>query len=167
MAILVGFLLLSGALIVQSAILSQMQLLQGTLDLVFLVVISWSLVEKENSAWAWALIGGILVGYMSGLPIWAPPIAYLLATAGALFLKTRVWQVPILALLTATFAGSLIVQTVSYAALQIQGVPLALGDAINLVALPSTLLNLIGAIPVSALVREISILIFPREYDEE
>lgn len=151
--------------IFQSAIISRMPLLQGTADLVLLVVIAWALQERVRSAWQWALIAGIIMAYVSALNGFIPIGSYLVVTALALFLRQRVWQVPVLAMLAVTFIGSLLVYSLTALYLSITGTPLPIVDTLYLIILPSIILNLLLAIPVYALVKDLSELLYPEEID--
>jgi len=151
--------------IFQSAVVSRLPLLQGTVDLILLVVIAWALQERVRTAWQWALIAGLVVGYLSALNMVIPLIGYLLVTGVALLLRQRVWQVPILAMLAVTFLGSLIINLMTAIYLNIIGSPYPLLDTLNLIILPSTILNLILAIPIYALVKDFSEWMYPEEID--
>jgi len=151
--------------ILQSAILSRMPLLQGTADLVLLVVIAWALQERVRSAWQWALIAGIIMAYVSALSGLIPIGSYLVVTALALFLRQRVWQVPVLAMLAVTFIGSLLVYSLTALYLSITGTPLPFVDTLYQIILPSIILNLLLAIPVYALVKDLSEWLYPEEID--
>ena len=151
--------------IFQSAIVSRMPLLHGTADLVLLVVIAWALQERVRSAWQWALIAGIIMAYVSAINGIIPLGSYLLVTALALFLRQRIWQVPILAMLAVTFFGSLLIYALTALYLSISGTPLPLIDTLYLIILPSIILNLLLAIPVYALVKDLSEWLYPEEID--
>jgi len=151
--------------IFQSAVVSRLPLLQGTVDLILLVVIAWALQERVRTAWQWALVAGLVVGYLSALNMVIPLIGYLLVTGVALLLRQRVWQVPILAMLAVTFLGSLIINLMTAIYLNIIGSPYPLLDTLNLIILPSTILNLILAIPIYALVKDFSEWMYPEEID--
>lgn len=166
MAILLALPVLSLAVIMQSAILSQILLLQGTADLVLVVVVSWIMQARVKAAWQWAVIGGLMVGFVSQLPFWLPVGAYLAITAMGTAFKRRVWQVPLLALLATTLLGTLLFHALTFVVLRLQGTPLALGEAFNQITLPSTLLNLLLALPVQAVTAEISRWVYPVEEDE-
>jgi len=163
MATLIGIPILIIAVMLQSAIASQVRLLNGPADLVLLTVVTWTMHERVKVTWEWAILAGLMVGFVSALPIWAPIFAYLLVTAVGLFLKQRVWQVPILALFIAVFFGTLIMHTITVAALRFLGTPLDLAQAFNLVTLPSLLLNLLLAIPINGVIGEISGWVYPAE----
>lgn len=151
--------------IFQSAVVSRLPLLHGTADLILLVVIAWALQERVRSAWQWALIAGLVIGYLSALSLIIPLIGYLLVTGMALLLRQRVWQVPILAMLVVTFIGTLLINIMTAIYLNIIGTPLPILDTLNLIILPSTILNLIIAIPVYALVKDFSEWVYPEEID--
>ena len=93
--------------IFQSAVVSRLPLLHGTADLVLLVVIAWALQERVRSAWQWALIAGLVVGYLSALNLMIFLVGYLFVTGMALLLRQRIWQVPILAMFSALKARNL------------------------------------------------------------
>lgn len=157
--------ILGGLLVLQSAIVSRVNLLRGTADLVLLALLAWSLQKRARSAWFWGIIGGILVSYVSALPLGAIMAAYLLAVALGVALRQRVWELPILAMLIATFLGTLLVQLVQIVGLRMAGSPLPILEAVNLVALPSVLLNLILAIPFYAIFSDLAQWLYPEPLD--
>jgi rod shape-determining protein MreD len=146
---------------IQSAVLSNIPLLHGTTDLVLLALLAWALQKRVRTAWFWAIIGGLLVGYVSALPFGAALAGYLLAVGLAILLKQRIWQVPILAMLVATFFGTLLVNLVVIIALRIMDTPISFWESINLVTLPSVLLNLLFAIPFYALFSDLAKWLYP------
>lgn len=161
MALLIALPILGGLLILQSAIFSQVNLLQGAADLVLVALLAWALQKRVRSAWFWAIIGGMLAGYMSALPFGVIHLAYLLAVGLAVILRRRVWELPILAMLIATFFGTLIVHLVQIVALRVLGAELPFWEAINLVTLPSVLLNLLLAIPFYAVFSDLARWLYP------
>jgi len=161
MAVLIAFPILSGLLIVQSAVLSQIPLLHGTADLVFLAVAAWSLQKRVRSAWAWAVIGGALVSFLSAMPTGVILAGYLLSVGLALLLKQRVWQVPVLAMLLTVFFGTLGIHLLSIVTLRVAQTPISVTEAINLVTLPSVLLNLLLAVPFYALLGDLANWLYP------
>jgi rod shape-determining protein MreD len=151
--------------IFQSAVVSRLPLLQGTADLVLLVVAAWALQERVRNAWQWALIAGFVIGYISALNMLIPLLGYLLVTGIALLLRQRVWQVPILAMLSVTFVGTLLLNILTAIYLTIFGATLPILETMNLIILPSIILNLLLSIPVYALVRDFSEWLYPEEID--
>ena len=161
MAVLIAAPILAVLVMIQSAVLSNIPLLHGTTDLVLVALLAWALQKRVRTAWIWAIIGGLLVGYVSALPFGAILVGYLLAVGLAILLKQRIWQVPILAMLVATFFGTLLVNLVVIIALRVVDTPISFWEAINLVTLPSVLLNLLVAIPFYALFSDLAKWLYP------
>jgi rod shape-determining protein MreD len=165
MSIVIAVPILSILLIIQSAVLSRIPLLNGTSDLVLLAVIAWALQKRVQTAWHWGIIGGLLVGFVSALPLGVPLAGYLLAVGLALVLRQRVWQVPLLAMFVATFCGTLMFHLIALVALRLAGTPMPLLETLNLITLPSVLLNLILAIPFYALLGDLAKWLYPEELE--
>jgi rod shape-determining protein MreD len=163
MAILLAIPILAVLVMFQSAVVSQIFLLHGTADLVLLAIIAWALQERVETAWHWALIGGLMVNLVSALPLGIPLIGYLLATGIAQLLKHRIWQAPILAMFTSTFLGSLANLGLNWIVLVMLGHPLPLAASFNLVILPSVLLNMLLAIPAHSLASSLAEQLYPEE----
>jgi len=166
MALIAGVITLSLAMLLQTSIVSQITLLQGATDLVLLAVVSWVMYDRVEATWEWALLGGLLVGFVSELPFWGPLSAYCAITLIAGFIRRRVWQAPMLVRLGMVFISTFILQGISYLALVFQGVPLDFGQSFNLIMLPSALLNLVATIPAGGLIHEIARWLYPLEADE-
>ena len=156
------FLLLT---IFQSAVVSRMTLLQGAADLILLVVIAWALQERVKNAWWWAVIAALTVAYISAINGVVVLLSYLTVTGLALWLRRRVWQLPILAMLAVTFIGSPLVYMGTAAYLRLTGTPLPIFDTFSLIILPSMILNLLLAIPVYALVKDLAEWLYPEEME--
>jgi rod shape-determining protein MreD len=149
----------------QTAIVSRITLLHGSADLVMLALLAWSLHQRVQNAWFWALLAGIFFSIASALPLGAMPAGYLLATGLTLVLKRRVWQAPILAMFVATFGATLITQGISIASLTVSGANLAIIDALNMVTLPSLLLNLLLAVPMFVFIGDLAAWAYPQEME--
>jgi rod shape-determining protein MreD len=162
---LVGVILFGILAILQSTIVSRMQLLNGTADLLLLFIVAWALQDRVESAWQWCLIGGIFASLYSALPFGTYVIAYLIATSIARILKRRVWKAPFLAMLAATFLGTLVVQLVSLVARLVTGVNIPMTSALNLILIPGLLLNLLLAIPVYSIMHDLAGWLYPEELE--
>lgn len=156
MAILVSIPVLSLLLILQMAIVSQATLLQGKADVVLLAIIAWALQKRVQTAWMWGIIGGLMVGFVSHLPLGVWMAGYLFAVGLALIFRQRVWQAPILAMLVTTFFGTLILHLIALIFLLVIGTPLPFFQSLNLITLPSVLLNLLLAIPIYAVIHDLA-----------
>jgi len=153
---LIAFPLLALVVIVQSAVVSQMTLLAGYADLMLVVLAAWALKADASSAWIWALLGGIMVSFVSGVPWLVPMFGYLFVVLLAQLLKQRVWQAPLLAMFSVIFLGTLSMDILTLIVLNLLGTPLPVGDSLGLIVLPRVLLNLLFSIPVYAVVRDLA-----------
>jgi rod shape-determining protein MreD len=165
MATLIAIPILGVLVLLQSTIFSRFPLLHGTADLVLLAVIAWALQKRVQTAWQWGIIGGLFVGLVSALPFWACMVIYPLAVAVALALRQRVWQAPILAMFIATFALTLLTHLITMGALRLSGASLPLQQTLNLITLPSLLLNLLIAIPTFFLLADLAKWVYPEELE--
>jgi rod shape-determining protein MreD len=165
MIYLVGIILFGILTILQSTVVTRMPLLHGSADLILIFILAWALQDRVESAWQWCIIGGIFASFYSALPFGSYIIAYLLATGVARLLKQRVWKAPFLAMLAATFIGTLIVQITSVIGVLIMGVNLPLVTVLNIFTLPSLLINLVLAIPVFYLMHDVAGWLYPEELE--
>jgi hypothetical protein len=163
MATLIAIPILSFLTLLQSAVVSRLSLLQGTADLILLVVIAWAFQEPVRNAWQWSLLGGFMVGFVSVIPTILPVLTYLIITGVVLLVKRQVWETPILAMFALTLFGSFFNQVVTAVVLFIGGTPLPILDTLRLIILPSVILNLILAAPIYAVVKDLAEWVHPEE----
>lgn len=161
LATLVAIPLMLLLVVIQSVILSRFELLEGTPDLLLLVVIAWTLQKRVRTAWQWGIIAALINSLYSALPVAVIMLNYLLPVGLTLLLRKRVWQVPILAMFFAVLSGTLISNLVTMVSLTISGNPLSWIDALNLVMLPGLLLNIIFTIPAYALASGLADWLYP------
>jgi hypothetical protein len=158
---LVAIPLLGLAVIVQSTIVGRISLLAGYADLLLVILVAWALQDGVTTAFHWAFLASVMVSLVSRLP-W---FAYLAGYCGAVFLaralQRRVWQVPLLAMFSVTFMGTLLVHLLSFLYLNFSGFSASLTDSLGLVTLPSVLLNMLVAIPMFGLMRDLARWVFP------
>jgi rod shape-determining protein MreD len=162
---LVGLLLFGILAIFQSTVVSRMPLLNGMADLILLFIVAWALQDRVDSSWQWCIIGGVFISFYSALPFGTYLVAYLIATGIARLLKQQVWKAPFLAMLAATFIGTLVVQSISLIARIITGVSLPLINVLNIIVLPGLLLNLLLAIPIFSIVHDMAGWLYPEELE--
>jgi cell shape-determining protein MreD len=145
----------------QTAIVSRITLLSGFADLPLVMLAGWALQEEVESAWHWAVATGLMIGFISGIPLFVPVLGYLAVVAFAKVLQRRVWQAPLLAMFSVTFLGTILVNLLSLIVLRLLGVPLELEDALGLLVLPGILLNMLFAIPAYAIMRDLAKWTYP------
>jgi cell shape-determining protein MreD len=106
---------------------------------------------------------GLLVGSVSGVPWYIYFIGYLVVVAFARLLTRRIWQAPLLAMFTVTFAGTILILMLTFVQRSLFEVPLVFGDVFTQIVLPSLLLNLMLAIPIRSLIQSLAESIYPAE----
>ncbi len=163
---IVAFPLLGLAVIVQSAIVSQVKLLAGSADLPLVVLAGWALQERVKSAWHWAAAACLMLAFVSRMPLPVLALGYFGVVFTAQALQKRIWHAPLLAMFGVTFIGTLFLHLWSFAFLTVLGVPLLFDDVVGLVTLPSLLLNMLIAIPVYFLMRDLARWVHPQEESE-
>lgn len=149
------------AVMLQSTVIGSIKLLSGFADLPLVMLAAWALQEEVDTAWQWAVATGVLVGFLSGIHWLVPVVSYLVVVAMAQVFQRRVWQAPLLAMFSVTFLGAIVLYTISLSVLRLSGVTLSITDVIGLLALPGILLNLLLAIPVYAVMRDLARWVYP------
>ncbi len=150
----------------QIAVFSNLQILFGSADVVLLAIIGWALQEKVKNGWIWAVVGGAMISLVTAMPFFTYLLGYLGAALMAHIIKRRIWQIPVLAMFFVTTIGTILVHFFSLGILQFLGTRLEWMESINLVILPSTLLNLVLALPVYLLMSDLVNWVYPSEIEE-
>jgi rod shape-determining protein MreD len=149
------------SVILQSAVVSRVYLLSGIADLPLVVLAAWALQDEVDSAWHWAAAIGLLVGFVSSIPWIVPVLGYVAVVALAQIFQQRVWQAPLLAMFSITFLGTIVMSVLSLVVLRLSGEVLPISDVLGLVTLPSVLLNMLLAIPVYTVMRDLARWVYP------
>ncbi len=153
-------------LILQTTIVSEIRLLHGAADLILVWLAAWGLNSKDYSGYLLAFFAGGLASYVSALPWYVYPSAYLIVIAIAQYVSRRLWQSPLLSMFAITLAASVLLYLISMAGLRINGTIYAWQVSLTNVIVPSVLLNLLLAIPVFAVGRDFAGWVFRNEESE-
>lgn len=163
---IIAFPIIALTVILQSSIISEIQLLNGYADLPMILLAAWALQERVDSAWHWAAVTCLFVGFITKLP-W---IIFVLGYFGIIFiarsLQRRVWQAPLLAMFSVVFIGTILIHMLSFGTLTILGTPFRFSEVATLITLPSLLLNMLFSIPAYTLMRDLSYWVYPAEVME-
>lgn len=154
-----GFLLTT---VLQMSIFSQWKILSGSADIVLLFVVAWCLHDRNKQLWLLVIVMAGIAGSISALPAYFPIVVYLFVFRVSKLFQARLMQSPLLSMLVLTFAATLLQLILSMGYLFVIQVDLNFSDALVEVALPSVLLNMLLAIPIHAIVREIGVYAFPK-----
>jgi hypothetical protein len=157
---LIAIPLLGLATIIQSSIVGQLTLLGGTADLVLVLVMAWALQEAVTTGFQWAFLASVFMSLISSLPWFIYFACYMGIVLLALLLQRRVWQVPLLAMFSVTFLGTALLHMATYLYLSFSGRAIPLADSLGLITLPSILLNMLVAIPVFGMTRDLANWVF-------
>jgi hypothetical protein len=149
--------------ILQSTIVSRLNLSFGSADIVMLVLIALGLQQNTKHTLLWFIIGGALMAIISAVPLMYPLIPYIIISLIIDYLKKRIWRIPLLMMILVSFIGTILCNLVAYATISFTRVPLPISDSINNVILPSIALNIILGIPIFLLVRDWSKWLNPRD----
>lgn len=163
MRILTGLVLLLGAALLQTTLIARVTLLQGSADLVLLILVTWMLQPGAEPDWKWGIPAGLMVGYATALPDWVMWVGYVAVAAIAQWLRLRLWQGRLLPLFSSVLLGTLAIHAVTLLYLFLSAYPIDALEAINLITIPSLLLNLIFVLPVNAIIGELNKLVSPIE----
>ena len=104
--------------------------------------------EGAKNAWFWALIAGLFYGFVSKLPFFVPLIIFAFVILGSRYIKSRIWQMPILAYIFLVIISTFLFEILALLSLKFSGSMLPVMESINIIIIPSVLLNLIFAVPV-------------------
>ncbi len=163
MAILAAFLVFIPLLMIQIGILANLPLIQGYPDLILITILAWSLRREVRTAWHWALIGALLVTWVSAMPFGVYLLAYTSVVGLALLVRRMVWRIPFLSMLVMTIIGTFVTDSISQLALQLSGRPFVIEYTFAAIFLPSVLYNFLFAIPIYALIGELARWLYPLE----
>ena len=168
MGTVVGLFYLSITIMLQLAVFSRLPLLNGTADIVLLSLIVWALQENVK-IWEvrfWTLFAAIFIGFISAVPFIAIAIPYVLIMLMVRWLQQRIWKASIWALLISVVFGTLFQQTVILFALRIiNNIPLQISESYIYIILPSMVLNLLFAVPIYLLIKDIAEWLYPVEVE--
>ncbi len=159
---LVAIPLLTLAVVFQSAIVSQFRLLAGYADVLLVMLVAWALQEGVSTAFQWAFLASVMASLPSRLPWPIYFIGYTGAVWLALLLQRRVWSASLLAMFSVTFLGTIFMHLLSFVYLRLAGDPLPFAEMLGWIILPSVLLNLLLALPVYGMMRDLALWVFPK-----
>ncbi len=161
MGIVVALPLLILTSIIQVVIGSRLQLLHGCVDLILLVLVGWALQERAEFSLVWAFFGGVLVSIFSAVSPVVIIGSYVVITIITRMFQRRIWQMPILALLSMIFLGTMIIHGATILSLQLLGTNIDFMEGLRLVTLPSALLNLLLAFPIYMVMSDLANTLYP------
>lgn len=153
--IIAGLPILAVAGFIQVGFFGQIRLMSGTSDLILLCLIAWTINDKSKYSWILVIAGGLIMSYVSAMPMNGYIWMYLMIWLIIRFIKMRVWQMPLILMLFVTILGTLLISAGTLALLFLQNASVNYLDALRMIIIPSLVMNLLLAIPVYAFLNDV------------
>lgn len=149
------------AAILQSTVLARIHVISGGFDLVLVIVLAWSLVQRGNDGPVWALVGGLLADTLSGGPPGAFTLALSTVALVVAFTEGRFYKTNFIVALIAAVLGTLLYHLIYLTLIIVFGYPINLSDALALSTFPSAILNLLLMVPTYQAAKWLALLVNP------
>lgn len=158
----IGIPLLALAAVVESTVLPDLRVLSGgTLNVVLVFVLSWTLAGDWSGGLVWGFIGGLLLDLLSGGPFGKSALALVLVAYVASWSEGQFWRSHILLPLAAAMLGTLVYHLVVFFVLVVNGTSLDWLSALTGVLLPALLINTLVIVPIFWLLRAVHAVVYP------
>ena len=155
MSVILSIPVLSFITVLQSAVVSRLPLNRGTADLMLVVIVAITLQKSVKTAWQWSIVGGLLIDFFSGLPFGLFTTSYLITTGIAFHLRERIWRFSFLMQLLVVLSGTIIIHGLSMLVLIFQGSSFQFSTVLQVITLPSIILNFMLSLPVFLIIQDI------------
>ncbi len=163
MITILGIPILAIIVIFQSAVISRLNVSYGTADLVLLVLLAWALQAPDRKVLWWAFTGGIFVSIISATPFIAIIPGYLMVTYMASSVKFRLWNIPLITMILASFIATIFTLSLNFLSINIFKASLPFAESFVKVVLPSCALNMFFGIPIFLIIKDIVDSVYPVE----
>ena len=164
--VIVGLPIFAIAAFLQVSVFSKIRLLNGAVNLVLVCLIVWSINSSTKYSWIMAVWSGLLMSFVSAMPL-KSYMWFNLGIWGLIwFIKKRVWQMPMILTLFVTIVGTLLEALLTLGLLTLQGANLDYLLSLNRVIVPSLIMNLLFTIPVYAFLNDVINTIYINEVAE-
>lgn len=158
---LIGLPVLALSAVLEATVLSRWRLGSGTLDLVLLLTLSWTLIGEWQGGAIWGLMGGLFLDVLSGGPLGANALGLVLVAYLASLSEGRFWRSHVLLPLAAVLVGTVLYHLAYLVALSVTDRNMPWLLSLVQVALPSTLMNTALMLPVYHLLRWLHAVVHP------
>ena len=155
MSVILSIPVLSFITVLQSAVVSRLPLNRGTADLMLVVIVAITLQKSVKTAWQWSIVGGLLIDFFSGLPFGLFTTSYLITAGIASLLRERIWRFSFLMQLLVVLSGTIIIHSLSMLVLFLQGSSFQLTTVLQVITLPSIILNFMLSLPIFIIIQDI------------
>lgn len=136
------------AVILQSTLMPELQVRGGRADLLFMLVLSWTLLAGTEEGIVWALVGGALQDLVTGMPVGTSALALVIVMYGVGLVIRDVGRANVLIPPLAAGGGTAVYHLLLMGLYAVLGRPASLGYNLLNVTLPTVLFNTILVLPV-------------------
>ncbi|MCB9453230.1 MAG: rod shape-determining protein MreD [Anaerolineaceae bacterium] len=153
-----GFLSLPVLLVVvviQATLIPQIAILGGRPDLVFLMVVAWSVHAPLNEGVTWAFMGGVLLDLLSAAPTGTSIPGMVLVVFIVNALQNQLYNLNLLLFLGIVGIGTVLQEIIVIVILSLTGFTVLFVESLGYVVLPTAAYNLAFALPVYWVARRI------------
>lgn len=158
-----GLLILGIAGFLQVGFFGQVRLMGGTSDLIMLCIAAWSINDRSKYSWILVIAGGLIMSYVSAMPMNGYLWMYLMIWFIIRFIKMRVWQMPLMLMLFVTILSTLLISVGTLALLFLQNASVNYLDAFQQIIIPSLVMNVLFSIPTYAFLNDVINTIYMNE----
>jgi rod shape-determining protein MreD len=135
--------ILALAAALQASVIPHVRFWDGAPDLVFLLVLSWSIHAPLEESITWALVGGILQDLLSVAPVGLSSVGLVLIVFGVHYLARQVQRIGVLLMIGLVLAGGLFQQMTVLLLFAALGFTVNLTDDFSFVVVPSLIYNVV------------------------
>ena len=164
--VIVGIPLFLLAGLLQVSFLGRLTLLNGTADILMLFMIAWSINDRTKFSWIFVILCGLIMSYISAMPMNGYLWMYLVIWGIIWFIKTKVWEMPLIIMLFMTIIGTIIIAVGTLGLLFLQNASINYSDAFKMIITPNLVLNLLFSIPIYAFLNDVVNTIYIGEVGE-
>lgn len=145
--------LLALAAAAQATFVPQIRILDGQPDLVFLLVMAWSIHATPQQGLAWAVVGGLFVDLLSAAPLGATTLGLALVLLMLEAVRGQLTRVSFFTYAGLVLVGSFVVKVVLLVVIALAGFSIAPVETFTRNILPGVAYNLAFMLPVYVTVR--------------
>lgn len=157
-----GIPLLIVAALLNATVMAELRIGNGGPDLVFMLVVSWALLQDIRDAMYWAVIGGVVQDMFSIAPLGTSALGLVIVAFGADLLFGQISRRNILIPPLVAAVGTVVYHLGMLLALQMTDIDVPFGRSMIYVTLPTLVLNTLLIIPVFRLLGQLQFWLTPR-----
>lgn len=143
------------AVIVQATILPQIRIFGGQPDLVFLMMLSWSLNGRLEQNLMWAFVGGAAQDLMSAAPLGSSVLGMVLLAFAIEQIRHQVYHIGFILAVALVILGTILQKVVFMLVIGVSGFAIYPLENLTYVILPTIAYNLVFMVPIYWVVRRI------------